>query len=279
MSMRPWFTGVALLAAASAPATPKVGWVRASGQLDAETPSRYTPLNLLDGLSSTAWCTRGADALSESVTFGFAEPVKLTRLDVSTGNGTSSEAFHAFSRVRKLLLRGADATATVLLEDKPGPQSVQLEKPLAGRTFLVEVLDTFAAEDPLAPVCMSDLLPFAGVTPLAGAALRKSLGYQPQRAELLGLWYGGPEAAPDRTLAFFLDGTWRYGPEGTSSHVKPLSGKWWVTAGQAWLTLPGHGKVSLQPQVGRRSGEGKPVTTLSFAGAVGELKQSFRDRR
>jgi hypothetical protein len=261
------------LASSAAGAAPKVGWVRASGQLDAETPARYTPLNLLDGLASTAWCTRGADALSETVTFGFVEPVKLTQLEVSTGNGASAEAFHAFSRARKLLLRGVDATATVLLEDRLGPQTVQLEKPLAGKVFLVEVLDTFAAEDPLAPV-------FAGTTPLAGASLRKALAYQPQRAELLGLWYGGPDGAPDRTLTFFLDGTWRYASEGTgSSHAKPLSGKWWVKAGQVRLTLPGRAKSSVEPQLVRRAGEGKPFTTLSFGGAVGELKQTFRDRR
>ena len=133
--MRTASFGALLLVAAAAQAAPTVGWVRASGQLDAATPSRYSPLNLFDGVPSTAWCSRDADALKETLTFGFAEPVTLTRLEVTTGNAASEQTFHAFSRVRKLLLRGPEATATVTLEDRLGPQSVQLEKPLKGKTF------------------------------------------------------------------------------------------------------------------------------------------------
>ncbi len=269
-----------LLAAAAANAAPSVGWVRASGQLDASTPSRYSPLNLLDGLPATAWCSRDADALKETLAFGFAEPVTLTRLEVTTGNAASEQAFHAYSRVRKLLLRGPEATATVTLEDRLGPQSVLLEKPLKGRAFTLEVLDSFSAEDPLAPVCLADLLPFAGATPLAGAVLRKQLGTQPGRTEVLGLWYGGPDGAPDRTLAFFLDGTWRSLPEGSSGHGKPLAGKWWTKAGEVWLTLPGAGKVEARPRVvAQKDAAGKPLVTLVLDGAVGPLKQPYRDRR
>jgi hypothetical protein len=268
------------LLAAAAHAAPSVGWVRASGQLDASTPGRYTPLNLLDGVPATVWCSRNADALSESLTFGFAEPVTVTRLEVTTGNAATEETFHAFSRVRKLLLRGPDATATVTLEDRLGPQTVQLAKPLKGTHFALEVLDTFSAEDPLAPACLADVVPYAGATALAGPVLKKWLVYQPGRTEVLGLWYAGPESAPDRTLTFFLDGTWRYLPEGQSSKGKPLSGKWWTKAGDVWLTLPGMGKVQARPRIATRQDPGaKPLTTLSFEGQVGELKQAFRDRR
>jgi hypothetical protein len=269
-----------LLLAATAQAAPSVGWVRASGQLDASTPGRYTPLNLLDGLPSTAWCSRGADALSESLAFGFAEPVTLTRLDVTTGNAATSETFHAFSRVRKLLLRGTEGTATISVEDRLGPQTVQLAKPLRGKNFSLEVLDTFSAEDPLAPACLADVLPFSGTTALAGPALRSRLGYQPGRAEMLGLWYGGPEGAPDRTLTFFLDGSWRAAPEGSSAKGKPSSGKWWTKGGEMWLTLPGMGKVQAQPKLSvQKDASGKPLLTLTLDGPVGELKQTYRDRR
>jgi hypothetical protein len=272
--------GAVLLAAAAAHATPTVGWVRASGQLDASTPSRYTPLNLLDGLVSTVWCSRNADALSESLAFGFADPVTLTRLDVSTGNAATVETFHAFSRVRKLLLRGPEATATLTLEDRLGPQTVQLAQPMRGKNFSLEVLDSFAAEDPLTPACLGDVLPFAGATPLAGTVLRKWLVYQPGRTEVLGLWYGGPDGAPDRTLTFFLDGTWRSLPEGPSGRVKPLAGKWGTKAGAVWLTSPGTGKVEARPKVNvQTDATGRPLITLTLEGQVGELKQTFRDRR
>jgi hypothetical protein len=270
----------ALLLATFAHAVPKVGWVRASGQLEAGTPSHYSPLNLLDGNPATVWCSRDADALKETLTFGFAEPVTLTRLEVTTGNAGSEEAFRAMSRVRKLLLRGPEATATVTLEDRRGVQSVQLEKPLRGKTFALEVLDSFSAEDPLAPVCLADVVPFAGASPLAGPVLRKRLAFQPGRAELLGLWYGGPEGAPDRTLTFFLDGTWRSLPEGASGRGKPLSGKWWVKAGQLWLTVPGAGKVQGGALLSvQKDASGKALGTLSLEGPVGPLKQTFRDRR
>jgi hypothetical protein len=277
--MRSASLGVLLLAAA-AQAAPSVGWVRASGQLEPSTPSRYSPLNLLDGNAATAWCSRDADALKETLAFGFAEPVTLTRLEVTTGNAASEETFRAFSRVRKLLLRGPEATATVTLEDRLGAQSVQLEKPLKGKNFTLEVLDSFSAEDPLAPVCLADVLPFAGATPLAGAALKKRLGYQPGRTEVLGLWYGGAEGAPDRTLTFFLDGRWRLLPEGPSGRGKPLSGKWWTKAGEVWLTVPGMGKVQGLPRVSiQKDAAEKPLGTLTLEGPVGPLKQTFRERR
>lgn len=281
--MRTWLACAVLLGPGIVVASPLVGWIRATGQLDAETPARYTPLNLLDGVSSTAWCTRGADALSETVSFGFAEPVKLTRLLVTTGNNSSEESFHAFSRARKLLLRAGEATATFSIEDRREPQSVPLETPLTGKLFTLEVLDAFTAEDPLAAVCLADVVPYAGLNALAGSALKKSLGFQPARGELLGPWYSGPDGAPDRSLTFFLDGTWRSGPEGPGK-VKPLSGKWGVSSGQVWLTVPGVGKVDARAKVNRRpdaaaASRTKPFATLTFDGPVGELKQSYRDRR
>ena len=281
--MRPWIACAGFLVPGIVGAAPLVGWIRATGQLDAETPARYTPLNLLDGVSSTAWCTRGADALSETVGFGFAEPVKLTRLLVTTGNNATEESFHAFSRARKLLLRAGEATVTFSVEDRREPQSIQLETPLTGKAFTLEVLDAFTAEDVLAAVCLADVVPYAGLTQLAGAPLRKLLGPQPARAELLGPWYAGPDGTPDRSLTFFFDGTWRSSPEG-SGKVKPLSGKWGVSSGQVWLTVPGLGKVDARPRVNRRpdaaaASRSRPSATLTFDGAVGELKQSYRDRR
>jgi len=276
--MRTLLAWALVLTAAGADSAPAVGWIRATGQLESENPARYTPLHLLDGIAATAWCTRGGDALSEAVTFGFAEPVKLTRLLVTTGNESSEESFHAFSRARKLLLRSGSASVTFSVEDRREPQSVALEKPLSGKIFSLEVLDSFTAEDPLASVCLGDVLPYAGSTALAGPALRKSLGLQPERAELIGPWYAGPEGTPDRSLTFFLDGTWRSTAEGGSA-VKPLSGKWSLRSGRVWLVIPGLGKVDARPRVTRRADGGKSAATLSFDGAVGELKQPFRDRR
>ncbi len=269
---------VVLLTAMAAPASPSVGWVRASGQLDASTPSRYTPLNLLDGVPSTVWCSRGADALSEMLSFGFAEPVTLTRLEVTTGNGASEETFHAFSRVRKMLVRGPTGTATVTLEDRQGPQSVPLPKALRGQIFALEVLDTFPAEDVLASACLADFLPYSGTTPLAGAALRKHLAYQPGASEMLGVWYGGPAGAPDHSLTFFLDGSWRSAPEGPSGRGRPLAGKWGLKDGEVWLSIPGMGKVEAHPRFSQSMAGGKPVAILSLEGPVGELRQTYRDR-
>jgi hypothetical protein len=97
---------------------------------------------------------------------------------------------------------------------------------------------------------------------------------------VLGAWYGGPEGAPDRTLTFFLDGTWRLLPEGAAGKGKPNSGKWWTKPGEVWLSIPGMGKVNAQPRVSTsKDAGGKPLSTLTLEGQVGELKQTFRDRR
>ncbi len=277
--MRAWPLVLLLLAVTRAEAAPKVGWVRASGQLDASTPGRYTPLHLLDGVASTVWCSRGADALSETLSFGFTEPVVLTRVDVTTGNAASDETFHAFTRVRKLLLRGPSGTATLVLEDRPEAQSVPLPKPMRGQAFTLEVLDTFPAEDVLSAACLADFLPFSGTTPLAGAGLAKHLRYQPGSTELLGIWYGGPAGAPDRSLTFFLDGSWRLSPEGPSGRGKPLRGSFWMKAGELWLSIPGMGKVQAHPRLTASEAGGKMTASLTLEGQVGELKQTFRDRR
>lgn len=284
-----WLLAVSALGAATfesgaarAAPTAAIGYAQATGYYKKDSrPTLYQPLNLLDAREATAWCTATADPLNEQLTFGFKASATIDEIRVYTGNGFDQTSFGEFSRARKFSIRGPIGAQTFSVADQRGLQSVTLNPPIVGSRFTVEILDTFPAEDPDQPVCVTDIVFYSGGKPLNGAWLTQKLKYNKQQAQLLGTWFAGYEGAPDRFLSFFFDGTYRYLYEPfdkSGKKDKVLQGSYDVSGNRLTLEVPGKGKVTARFRRDKDEKGGKGGYSLVLEGTLPEeFKQAFRD--
>jgi hypothetical protein len=102
-----------------------------------------------------------------------------------------------------------------------------------------------------------------------------------ERAALLGTWYAGDDGAPDRSLSFFVDGTWmsRTVVYGEPTRPKVVTGQWGFDKKSLWMKA-GSTKGPVKPiQETKADARGKPRTTLQLSGGLpADLKVTFRDR-
>lgn len=220
-----------------------VGYAQATAYFKQDSrPTLYQPLNLLDGRDATAWCSPTSDPLNDVLTFGFSAPVRLDELRVSNGNNFDTGTWGTFSRVSKIVIRSGKRSQTFTLEDLRGPQSVRLEPPMTGARFVVEILDTFPAEDPDQPVCLTDIVFYTDGKPLNGPWLTTRLKYDRSAAPLLGTWFAGFSGTPDRFWSFNFDGTfnYRYEPyDELTAKPRTLDGTYDVSATKLVLDIKG----------------------------------------
>ncbi len=265
-------------------AAPPIGYMVASGYFKKDSrPTLYQPLNLLDGREITVWCSPTGDALSETLTVGFKGPVKIDEIRVYTGNGFDEKTFEQFSRVKKLGIKGPTGGQNLSLADQRGQQAVQLNAPVSGERFSLEVLDIFPAEDLDAPVCITDIVFYSEGKPLNGPWLTQKLKFDKGKATVMGTWFAGHAGAPDRFISFFFDGTYRflYSVYGDESKNRTFGGNYDLSGGQITLEgVPGKGKVHARlHREGEGAGAAKGDRSLVFEGDLPEdLKQTFRDK-
>ncbi|MFZ5445000.1 MAG: NADase-type glycan-binding domain-containing protein [Myxococcota bacterium] len=214
MSTSSWFPVAVSLIALPAVAAGPVGYAQATGYFKKDSrPTLYQPLNVLDARDATAWCSPTSDPLNELLTFGFNGPVKLEELRISSGNNFDANTWNDFARARKIAIRSGKQTQTLTLEDLRGAQSVPLNPPMLGSRFTIEILDTYPADDPDAPVCLTDVVFVAEGKALNGAWLTTRLKFDKYTSAVMGTWYAGFEGTPDRFLSLNFDGTFRYSYE------------------------------------------------------------------
>ena len=213
-----------------------MGYAQATNYFKKDSrPTLYQPLNMLDARDATAWCSPGTDPLNELLTFGFNESVKLDELRITSGNNFDESTWNDFARARKLVIKSGKQTQTVTLEDLRGPQSVKLSPAMVGARFSVEILDLFPAEDPDAPLCLTDVVFVAEGKPLNGAWLTTKLKYDKGASQVMGTWYAGYPGTPDRFLSFNFDGTFHYSYEPfdtTRNKEKVLNGSYDASSGR-----------------------------------------------
>lgn len=253
-----------------------IGYAQATGYFKKDTrPTLYQPLNLLDGRDNTAWCSPTGDPLNELLSFGATAPVKIDELKITTGNNFDSTTFNEFARAKKVVLKAGKQTRTLKLEDVRGPQTLAVTPPLEGTRFTLEVLDSYAPDDPDAPVCLTDVIFSASGRALSGNWMTTRLKYDKQIDAVLGPWFAGFDKTPDRFLVFNFDGTFRYSFEPYDTvRAKPeaLEGTYDISAARVTFTVGGKrsaAKWSREP--------GKKGLSLTFDGDLPEqLKQAFR---
>ena len=264
-------------------AVPGLGYVTATDWYEhASTPTHFQPLQLVDGNLKTAWCSSSSDAQADALGFGFAAVAVVDEVRVGTGNQADTASFHASARPRKFVLRTDGRASTFSVADTEGIQTVKLDQPLQGQVFTLEVLDVEPAEDPAAPACVSEIQLVSHGKPIPHPK-SKLLKWDAQRQQLLGTWYAGDEGNPDRSLSFYLDGTWqlRTVVYGEPTRPKTLNGTWGQEKKGMWMKAPSSGKGKVTPELETRAdARGKPHTTLALKGSVpAALRGPFRDRR
>lgn len=205
----------ALVALVAAPASAGgIGYAQATGYFKKDSrPTLYQPLNLLDARDITAWCSTTSDPLNELLSFGFNGPVRIEELRINSGNNFDANTWNEFGRARKLVVKSGKQSQTITIEDVRGAQAVQLNPPMLGSRFTIEVLDQYPAEDPDASVCVTDIVFVSEGKPLNGPWLTTKLKYDKATALVMGTWYAGFEGTPDRFLSLNFDGTFRYSYE------------------------------------------------------------------
>jgi len=264
-------------------AVPGLGYVQATDWYEhATTPAHFQPLNLADGNPKTAWCSATGDAQADTLSFGVLAPVVVDEIRIATGNQADTASFHGAARPRKFVLRTDGRASTFSVADTEGMQTVKLDTPLQGSVFTLEVLDVEPAEDPAAPACISEvqLVSHGKPVPSPKKALLK---WNPERARLVGTWYAGDEGNPDKSLSFFLDGSWQLRSANYDEPTRPktTAGTWSLDRKGLWMKAPGSGKGRVTTELETKAdARGKGRTTLQLKGGVpAALRVVFRDRR
>jgi hypothetical protein len=272
-----------MLFAASAQAAASTGYAHATGYFKKDSrPTLYQPLNLLDAREATAWCSATPDYLNDTITFGFKGLVKLDEVRIYTGNGFDKDTFQSFSRARKLRITGPERVHELQLSDERGLQAVTLNPPIEAEYVTLEVLDSFApSDDPDVPTCLTDVIFYQSGRALSGRWMTPKLKYDKARANLLGTWFSGHEGAPDRSVSFFFDGTFRMVYEPYEGRGRIYSGEYRAAGSRLTLEVPGKGSVSGRMQREKKEDpRGRGYRLLTIKGPVPEdFRSPFRDKR
>ena len=153
---------------------------------------------------------------------------------------------------------------------------MQLNPPMLGSRFTIEVLDHYPVEDPDASVCVTDIVFVSEGKALNGPWLTTKLKYDKATALVMGTWYAGFPGTPDRFLSLNFDGTFRYGYEPfdtTRNKEKVVTGTYDASSSRIVFEIGGkkHGvKFSRDPAK-------KVGHTLTFEGELPEdLKGEWR---
>jgi hypothetical protein len=267
------------LASAASP----IGYAQASGYYEqAANPMRYQPLNVLDGRANTSWCSESADMYAASLTFGFKSAAKIDEVRIYTGNGLDERTFEEFGRAKKLVIRSASDAQILHLSDRRGLQAIALRPALSSLELTLQIVDQYPAEDPEAPVCLTDVIFYSEGKPLNGSWLSSKLKYDSNQSPMLGTWFAGPEGAADKFLSFYFDGTYRFAYEPYDLDAKGLlfTGGYQISGTQLLLEIPGNGWIHLKVrQEMKESAPGDVQRTLMLEGNLPDAwPRSYRDR-
>ncbi|WP_224368321.1 NADase-type glycan-binding domain-containing protein [Hyalangium versicolor] len=265
------------LALAAPPAT--VGYAQAGDYLDKDAhPDRFSPLNVLDGRDTTAWCAPDGEGAFRGMTIGFKGVATVDEVRVYTGNATERDAFKAYPRAKKITLEGKDTARGFTLEDKRGQQTIPLNPPVSGAWITLEVKDVFPGSEDGAPVCLTDVIFYSEGKPLNGTKLAPNLKYDARTAPLLGTWFGGLEGAPDSFLSFYVDGTYRFVHEPLGGEPSAFTGAYSASNSKLSLELPKKGKVSVKFTREEADGSSGGYTLALEGDLPDEWKEAFRSR-
>lgn len=254
------------LCGAAPGAAQNLAFVEVSSELDDGGPATFA-YNLVDGREKTAWCSK-VNPSGEEIVLGFMEPTSVTGLSIYAGMRKGEALDPTKQRVRMLRLSDGVTQREIKLKDSPELQSVQFDPPAEGRRFLLRIESTWGEGIEAAPVCIGEVVVRSGKRVLTGEGVApkiRSLNTPGRR--LLHLWLDDP-SAPERSLRFGLDGTFRYRFEPLlDGDPVSLQGNWFASHGR--LTLEVNGKRFHLKSRHSRSDDGERlVEELTLTGSA-----------
>lgn len=228
-----------LLASMAATATAaEVMYARSSEDWKDQTaPGKYSAFNILDGDKKTVWCSAGTgqDAWLE---IQFDEPVVLDKLVITMGNQSSPAAFRAFNRIKKMHVSGGEMTVPVSLEDKPGPQTVELDPVIEGDRLLIRFKAGYRGSKQR-HTCISDAIFYAGRRAMTDKKIKKAIRKARSKREFIDAWVSGPELNRTHLLVFGFNDRYRlqYVPLDPEQQAIRKSGQYKVTGGNPQIKI------------------------------------------
>lgn len=132
--------------------------VSASSTLPRVPGITYRAKNLLDDNNTTAWCegARG-NGINESLTFTFAKPVRIRRIDVLNGynkGGSNTPAYYANARAENVRIRSSEGSRLATLRDTRGVQ--HLPAPNPATTFVELTVKSVYSGTRYEDLCLTD---------------------------------------------------------------------------------------------------------------------------
>lgn len=228
-----------LLASLATPAfAAEVMYARSSGDWkDHSAPGKYSAFNILDGDKKTVWCSEGTgqDAWLE---IQFDEPVVLDKLVITMGNQSSLAAFKAFNRIKKMHVSGGDMTVPIELQDKPGPQTVDLDPVIEGDRLLIRFKAGYRGSKQR-HTCISDAIFYSGRRALTDKKIKRTIRKARPKREFIDAWVSGPELNRTHLLVFGLNDRYRlqYVPHDPEQQAIRKSGQYKVTGGKPQIKI------------------------------------------
>lgn len=195
-----------LLGVASTAQGDTLAYVRATSQLQ-PGESTYHPVNVLDNDPATIWC-EGAESVGdgEELRISFKRPQRIDRLLVGPTPKSGQ-------RVVEVEISDGYSRARVHLEDAYVEQRVS--PPMQSPTYTITITKV-AGPNPSSDAlgkgvaCLADVILYWKNRPFGGRADPATFRYNKYQDRVLGVWNGGPLGAPEKKLAFALDGTWTW---------------------------------------------------------------------
>lgn len=110
----------------------------ASSVLPPAPPATFVAENTLDGDLSTAWKSDGdaAPGVGATLTYRFAEPVRLGRIDLANGDQAGAQEYARDARVKTVTVTTDRAQRTFNIGDSKGFQQLEFDFGMTGQVTL-----------------------------------------------------------------------------------------------------------------------------------------------
>jgi len=115
----------------------------------------YKVQNLLDNDQTTAWCEGAAgNGIEESVTFTFAKPVLVRRIDMINGYNKAQQ-FRVNARAQNIEIGSSEGSRLATLQDTSGVQ--HLPVPTSATTFIKLTVKSAYPGTKFTDLCLTDI--------------------------------------------------------------------------------------------------------------------------
>lgn len=196
--------------------------------------------NVVDGNNGSVWCAKSGQ--KEALNFTFEEPVVVTHLTLLLPHqkGDNGVVDRSVARPKVVFVADVEHRVEAKFKDTLELQSLELTPPAKGRRIVVEFDESYPGAAEGGTLCLAELSLRSKTKELTTDLAGKARGVNTPARKLLHEWHDDI-SAPQRTLLFNVDGTFRYNYAPLLGDEKPvkLKGRWTATGGSVTLETGG----------------------------------------